>query len=88
MPLDYGLLAMFIITVIVMSIMLYLFIRSSERVDAIGGDKEGRILSVIRCSDGEKSREYREGDYVGKAVDDCPNGVIVGIYKEVPRQGR
>ncbi len=87
MPLDYGLIAMFITAVIVMSVMLYLFMRSSERVEATSGNKEARILSVIKCGDVERSREYREGDYVGKAVDECPNGVIVGIYKEVSRQG-
>lgn len=86
MPLDYGLIAMFITAVIVLSVMLYLFMRSSERTDAANNQKGSRMISVVKCSDSEKTREYREGDYVGKPVDDCPGGVIVGIYKETPQQ--
>lgn len=42
------------------------------------------VFTVVKCGDGvERKRKYQEGDYVGKAVGDCPGGVVAGIYKEV-----
>ncbi|AEA12159.1 hypothetical protein TUZN_0667 [Thermoproteus uzoniensis 768-20] len=87
MPIDYGLIAMFVTAVVVLGVMVYLFVRSSERIDAGSGPREGRMVTVVKCGDGsEKTREYRDGDYVGLKADDCPDGVIVGIYKEAPQQ--
>ena len=41
---------------------------------------------MIRCGDGtERKRKYQEGDYVGRPVQECAGGVIVGIYKETPQ---
>lgn len=87
MPIDYGLIAMFITAVAVLGVMVYLFMRSSERVSSEEARREGRVVTVVKCGDGnEKTRDYREGDYVGSRADDCPDGVVVGIYKETPQE--
>lgn len=79
---DYALIAMFIASAAILGVMIYLFWRSSERMDS-NEQKQSRIVTVIKCSDGsEKTREYREGDYVGLGVEDCAGGVVVGIYRE------
>lgn len=86
MPLDYGLLAVFALSVAALGVMLYFFVRSSERVEP-SGPGQPRLITVIKCEGGqERSREYREGDYVGLSTDECPNGVVVGIYREVQQR--
>ncbi len=40
-----------------------------------------RIVTLVRCGDSTREREFKEGDYIGKTVDECNGqGVIVGIY--------
>ncbi|ABP50906.1 MULTISPECIES: hypothetical protein [Pyrobaculum] len=49
--------------------------------------KPAEVYTVIKCGDGaERKRKYQEGDYVGKQTQDCPGGIVVGIYKEVPQE--
>jgi len=52
---------------------------------------ERRFYTVVDCGDRRVTREYREGDYVGKTVEgDCGEtpGYIVGIYAEEPEKPR
>ncbi len=48
---------------------------------------ERRFYSVVECQGGRRlTRQYRDGDYVGKQVEDCGGepGYIIGIYAEEP----
>ncbi len=43
------------------------------------------VVTEIACSDGSRrTREYREGDYIGASTDECEGGRVVGIYARQP----
>lgn len=79
---DY--LAFLAISLLALLGLVYLFWRmaSIPRAPAVG-----EIYTVVRCGDGaERRRKYQDGDFVGRPVPECAGGVVVGIYKEVPRE--
>lgn len=48
-----------------------------------GASAKEKVLTLIECGGGQKrEREFREGDYIGKRVNECGEGegLIVGIY--------
>ncbi|MGC9071163.1 MAG: hypothetical protein ACP5HK_00475 [Acidilobus sp.] len=54
--------------------------------------KRPRVITVEECDGKTSTRDYREGDYVGLVVGQCPGGGskrIIGIYaikEEKPRR--
>lgn len=73
-------------------LMMLLFRHMYESRKAVEASMVKKRLMVIEeCGGRKKSREYREGDYVGKVVGECEGGktVITGFYTEVikPREG-
>jgi len=63
---------------------LYMFWKETA---ARSREKPAETYTVVKCGDGsERRRKYQEGDFVGRPVEDCPGGVVVGIYKEVQQE--
>lgn len=43
------------------------------------------VVTEIACNDGSRrTREYRDGDYIGAGTDECDGGRVVGIYARQP----
>ncbi len=80
-PLDYAVL--FLVSLLMLVFFMYMFWKESLRRRQ---ERPAEVYTVIRCGDGaERKRKYQEGDYVGRPVQECAGGVIVGIYKETPQ---
>ena len=64
---------------IIMTILILLIKppKQQQRSDA-QNVAHSRIITVKLCGDKVTHAEYRDGDYVGKRVDDC---VVIGIYR-------
>nr|KJR74215.1 MAG: hypothetical protein TU35_01410 [Thermoproteus sp. AZ2] len=78
---EIGLLAIFVASIAVLAVVMYLLVRTSERPQQ--NEKKPRVVSVVKCNDGrEIRRDYKDGEYVGAVAQDCPDGVIIGVYKE------
>ncbi len=61
--------------------------RDLKKLQEGTGSKE-KIITLIDCGEGRKERDFKEGDYIGKQVDECLNGVIVGIYAVKEEKGK
>lgn len=80
-PLDYAVLLL--VSLLMLVFFMYMFWKESLRR---GQERPAEVYTVIRCGDGaERKRKYQEGDYVGRPVQECAGGIIVGIYKETPQ---
>ncbi|ACB40669.1 hypothetical protein [Pyrobaculum neutrophilum] len=79
---DY--LAVLLISFIMLMFFMYMFWRESA---VRSRERPAEMYTVVKCGDGvERKRKYQEGDYVGKPVEDCAGGVVVGVFKEVAQQ--
>jgi hypothetical protein len=80
-PWEYAVLLL--VSLLMLVFFMYMFWKESL---TRGREKPAEVYTVIRCGDGaERKRKYQEGDYVGRPVQECAGGVIVGIYKETPQ---
>ena len=64
---------------------IYLTIKQARDVMKLAEETQERIYTEIRCGSDVIKREFREGDYVGAATDECEGGRIVGIYAVTPQ---
>lgn len=72
------------IVIVVLTLILVLR-QVAEAKSMQGQSQERRFYTIIDCGGKRVTREYREGDYVGKSVEgECGGaaGYIVGIYAE------
>lgn len=78
---EIGLLAIFVASIAVLAVVMYLLVKTSERPQQ--NEKKPRVVTVVKCGDGrEIRRDYKDGEYVGAVVQDCQDGVIIGIFRE------
>ena len=82
---------LFIVMVVLTLILVLKHMAEARSMQRQTGER--KFYTVVECSGGEGAkrvtREYREGDYVGKLVEgDCEGqpGYIVGIYAEEPEK--
>ncbi|MFN3804580.1 MAG: hypothetical protein ACK4SY_05955 [Pyrobaculum sp.] len=68
-----------LMSLVMLTLFIYIFLRGVSRTEV----KQPEVYTVVRCGDGvERKRKYQEGDYVGRPVEECGKGVVVGIFKE------
>ncbi|MCE4602970.1 MAG: hypothetical protein F7B18_07295 [Desulfurococcales archaeon] len=55
--------------------------RELKKLQEASNSKE-KIITLIDCNGEKKERDFKEGDYIGKRVEECSDGdgIIIGIY--------
>jgi len=66
---------------------IYLTFKQARDAMKLSEEEQEIIYTEVKCGNSVSRREYREGDYVGKPVNDCEGGRIVGIYMVKPAKG-
>ncbi|MEM1873973.1 MAG: hypothetical protein QXS85_01110 [Acidilobaceae archaeon] len=78
-----------LLTLVILAALAFFMSRQQSMIKSALAQTKKRYYTVIDCGGTRQVREFQPGDYVGKLVGPCGEGVeawITGIYSEEEKQ--